>query len=567
MVIDPNPTSRSILVSQLRDFGVGDVVQCSKIGDARKHLELKSFDLVLCEHEFNEGGYSGQNLLDDLRRNQMLPLSTVFIMVTGAATYSVVAEAAESALDSYLLKPFTASALGERIQQARARKRALADIFGAIEEGDFDEAARLCLKRFAARQQYWLYAARIGSELLLRQGSHDAARKLYESVLETGALPWAKLGIARAQIESNQPKQAIRTLESLIGEHPSYVDAYDVMGRVQVEQGDFAQALVTYRQATQMTPGSLTRLQKLGMLAFYSGEREEAAKMLDRAASLGISSKMFDYQSLVILAFCRFQQKDTKGLQRCEDNLKHASEKAAGSHRLRRFYDVVKVLNLLLLRQVAPAASAAKGIGAELRHADFDIEASCNAVALLAHMSASELKLEEAPGWIDGLGMRYASSKSLTELLARSAAVYPAYAEQIRVCHQKVSELAEESVTYGLRGYHRKAVEMLLQHGEETLNPKLIDMARLTLQRHGDKIEDVDELSLRSEHLRKVYCNGPLLPSMGSTVRQAGAITIREGRPASAEPRLPSSLGDISALMRKATAELPGAAAGSPNPL
>ena len=60
----------------------------------------------------------------------------------------------------------------------------------------------LCVRRFEVRAAYWLYAARIGAELLLRLGQHDQARVLYEAVIATQALPWARLGVARAQIES-----------------------------------------------------------------------------------------------------------------------------------------------------------------------------------------------------------------------------------------------------------------------------------------------------------------------------------------------------------------------------
>ena len=124
MVIDGNPTSRAILVGQLRDFGMETVIQCSRLADARRQLEYRVFDVVLCEQHFHSGGQSGQDLLDDLRRNQLLPFSTVFIMVTGEATYAKVAEAAESALDGYLLKPHSASDLGERLRSARLRKLA-----------------------------------------------------------------------------------------------------------------------------------------------------------------------------------------------------------------------------------------------------------------------------------------------------------------------------------------------------------------------------------------------------------------------------------------------------------
>ena len=108
-------------------------------------LEFKAFDIVLCEHHFGKDSATGQDLLDDLRRNQLLPFSTVFIMVTGEASYAKVAEAAESALDGYLLKPHTASNLGDRLFQARQRKISLHDIFAAIEADEFERAATLCM--------------------------------------------------------------------------------------------------------------------------------------------------------------------------------------------------------------------------------------------------------------------------------------------------------------------------------------------------------------------------------------------------------------------------------------
>ena len=91
---------------------MGTVVQSSRPQDARKVLEHATFDIVLCDYHFEHCEYSGQDLLDDLRRGQLLPYFTTFVMVTGEASYNKVAEAAESALDSYIVKPYTAVSLG-----------------------------------------------------------------------------------------------------------------------------------------------------------------------------------------------------------------------------------------------------------------------------------------------------------------------------------------------------------------------------------------------------------------------------------------------------------------------
>ena len=539
LVVDGNPTSRSILTAQLRDFGVGSVVQCGRIHDARKQLELRPFDVVLCEHRFDaeDSGYTAQNLLDDLRRSQLLPFSTVFIIVTGEASYTMVADAAESAFDSYLLKPHTATSLGERLTQARRRKKVLGDIFTAIEQQDYDQATRLCLARFTGRAAYWLYAARIGSELLLRQGRHDEAKQLCEAVLATGALPWARLGIARAQIDSNQPVQALRTLECLIGDHPTHVDAYDVMGRVQVEQGNLGDALETYRKASALTPGSITRLQKHGMLAFYTGDREESAKMLERAAAIGISSKMFDFQTLVLLAFSRFHQRDSKGLQRCLENLQHALDRAPQSRRLQRFVSVVSVFSLMLHKQVAAAVIEVRKLFGQLSEPGLDIEAACNLLAMLTQLTAGELQLEGAETWVETLGLRFASSKGLTELLANAADAHPVFASQVRDAHSRIAEMAEQAVTHTVQGNHRAAVQSLIAHAERTLNGKLIEMARMTLQRHGAKVDDAQALSERVESLRERYAVGVGAVTLGQPGgRMPGALNLRDAKPADAAP-------------------------------
>ena len=87
LVIDANPTSRSALINILRDMGVGQVSHASRIVDARQALESRVFDVVVCDYHFDNASVSGQQLLDDLRQAQLLPFSTVFIMVTGECSY------------------------------------------------------------------------------------------------------------------------------------------------------------------------------------------------------------------------------------------------------------------------------------------------------------------------------------------------------------------------------------------------------------------------------------------------------------------------------------------------
>lgn len=530
LVVDGNPTSRSILVSQLRDFGVASVAQAGRAVDARRQLEYRTFDFVLCEQHFPNDAMSGQDLLDDLRRNQLLPFSTVFIMITAEATYSKVAEAAESALDGYMLKPHKATHLSERLASARTRKGALQDIFTAIEDERFEDAAHLCLERFESRGPFWLYAARVGAELLLRLERPAEAQVLYKAVVAAKTLPWAKLGVARAQLDAGQLNQATTTLEKLLGEDAGYADAYDVMGRAQFELGRFDKALETYKMAATLTPSSISRVQNLAMMIYYAGDLESAEKLLDQTTRLGLESKMFDAQTLVMLAFTRLASSDRRGLQRCLDDLLRLHERDENSHRLQRLVAVVEALNLIQQHQFAKSVDTVRAMTGAVREPHFDFESAGNLIALMAQLSAKAIQLNELEQTIDVIGRRFCSNRSLTELLAASAAAHPPYAERLRATQAQVLEYAETAMSLSLKGDPTHAVKNLILHGRDTLNPRLIDNAFQLLQKHNAKIPSATELMAEVKELKSRCGSIVNRGSPGEQKRQAGGLVLRTGK-------------------------------------
>ncbi len=528
LVVDANATSRSILASQLRAYGIARVVQCNRIRDARARLEHMVFDYVLCEQSFGDNDNSGQTLLDDLRRAKLLPFSTVFFMVTGEASYASVAEAAESALDGYLLKPFTPAALFERLRLARQRKEHLSPIFEAIEAEDFESAAQRCSERFATRAPYWLYAARIGTELLLRLGRHEEAQKMCEAVIATRALPWAKLGVARAQIEAGQNARAVSTLQGLINEDEGFADAYDVLGRAQVEQGQFDAALGTYRMAVSLTPDSLVRVQKLGMMSYYLGDRAGARGALGRAVQLGVDSKLFDYQSLMLYAFTCFSENESKGIERCLADLARILEREPENQRLLRFQRVTEALDSITKRQVSAAVNEVRSMAREIKSPDFDFEAACNLAGLIAMMTATSIVLEDADDWIKALGMRYAHTRGLAQLMASACAAQESFAEQIRACLPAINHIAEDAIAKSLNGNASGAVRLLAAQAGTSLNTKLLDLAQQVLLRHKATLQDTEELQSQLDELRlRCSARQPRAQLGSDSERAPGGLHLR----------------------------------------
>ncbi|MCV2363734.1 response regulator [Paucibacter sp. DJ1R-11] len=525
LIIDSNSTSRSLLSAQLRDLGVQQVRQASRVSDARVILEHKTYDIVLCDYHFDGTEMSGQDLLDELRREHLLPYSTVFVMVTGEASYAKVAEAAEAALDAYLIKPYTSASLADRLAHARHRKRVLKDIFEAIEKQEFEAAAAHCLKRFNARAEFWLYAARIGAELLLRLNRHEDAHKLYDAIIEAKTVPWARLGVARSELASGNLVAARRTLETLIGDIPDHADSYDVMGRVQMEQGELNAALETYRTAAKLTPGCLLRQQRCGSLAFYAGQRDDALKMLERTMAQGLRSKLFDMLSLVLIGLMRFDTKDSKGLKYAHDAIMQELERRPQSKRLQRFEAVFRGLRFLSDHKVGNALELARQLSQEADAEDFDLEAGSLLVGIWIRLSKLAIQLDEMGPIISKLGLRFCTSKASSELLVSVSEDNETVANEFRSCHTRIFGVAETAMRHSMRGSARTGVELLIQQGEATRNSKLIDMASLVLKRHAEKIDDADQLGEQIRVLQERY----VLPiaSLNNRNRAAGGLALR----------------------------------------
>lgn len=528
LVIDGNPMSRSVMVQNLREFGFGLVKHAARLQDAREALEHKRYDVVLCDNHFDNSTESGQDLLEELRREQMLPYSTVFIMVTGDATYQKVAEAAEAALDSYLIKPFSANTLFERLKEARQRKRVLKDIFDAMEQHDHLRAAQLCLERFEARSQYWLYAARIGAELLLTLKRNDEAKRLFDAVVEAKAVPWARLGVARVQLADGDVVMARRTLESLLGDNPQYADSYDVMGKVQMEQGQIEQALATYRTAASITPGCILRLQHAGTLSFYAGEASTAVQMLERTWSIGNKSRLFDVLSMMLLAFLRFDARDSKALGHACDVLNRFTGSYPQSVRLKRMAQFGFILSCLLDGQVAHGVLLAREALAEVHQPDFDMEVATNTISLWSRLDQFGVEPPEYATVIKQISRRFSVSKAATEVLIAAARRDEAAAGWIRESHTEVLHLAEAAMNQAMKGQPRAAVESLLSHGEETGNAKLIEMAGAVARRHQERIDNVEGLLANAATLAHRYCTpSSHIAGVRRSNRSAGGLVLR----------------------------------------
>lgn len=516
LVIETSQTMRSIIFSQLRELGVGAIVHAPRPVDARKILESRRFDFVLCDMDCYEQSYSGRDLLDDLRRNHILPLTTVFVLISSGATLSAVSEVAESALDVLLIKPHKGVHLAERLFAARARKVELGEIFKAIEASAFEQAAQLCMRRYYAKGRYWLYSARIGAELLLRTGNSMLALELYKEVVQARTMPWARLGIARAQFDNGQSFEAVGTLERLLSDEPLYVDAYDVMGRALFDLGRFHESLEAFQIAVQITPHSIGRIQNLAMMTYYAGHKEEAIRLLEETRRVGVDSKLFDLQVLVLLSFLHLEQGNQIELQRCRDDAQRILQRSPEIQRSQRLSECVFSINHIGQNHVAQSLVSIRRLAENIRSSDFDFESASNLMALICQLVQRGVMIEKVDDIVRTIGMRFCCNRIHTDLLLTSSKEHPPFAKILSACHDKVLEYAETAMSLILSGNPAGAVKELVLRGRETLNARLIDNAHQVLQKHAEKINAHEDLATDIRVLRESYRMGKSKARIGN---------------------------------------------------
>ncbi|MCX8018046.1 MAG: tetratricopeptide repeat protein, partial [Rhodocyclaceae bacterium] len=452
LLVCPRQFQRSMLAHQMRQLGVVELRYAGRHAEAKRHLENGHYDLIVFdEDEGAKKHESPQVLLDELRRCGLLEINTIVLITASRATYSQVSEAAESGIDSYLLRPYSLSALQTRLEAALARREAMADIYAALRRKDYDAALEACLFKFAEKAPFWLYAARIAAEIYIAKGRPQQAQHLYEEIVRQEALPWAKLGVGRTLVEQGRHDAAVQHLQEVIEQHPEQTDAYDLMGRAYLESGDREKALEVYRLAVTATPSSVSRLQRLGFAEYYAGNVERALEHLEKSAHIGLKSKSFDLQALWVLAYEAAIHKQEKRLHEVQQKIQVCFENPAHDHdRLQRLKACIDALSYLAIEDYDMAKSAVNDLLQNIEAPLFDFESACNLVTLLSHvanttkLSGRPPTLEEIDRAIDTIGLRFAHSRLASSWLAQSARSYAPFAAKLERAHENAFRLAQD---------------------------------------------------------------------------------------------------------------------------
>ncbi len=114
LVVDDFSTMRRIIKNLLHDLGYSNVTEADDGKTALPMLQAGDFDFLITD--WNMPGMAGLDLLKAVRADAKLAKMPV-LMLTAEAKREQIVEAAQAGVNGYVIKPFTAETLKEKLDK------------------------------------------------------------------------------------------------------------------------------------------------------------------------------------------------------------------------------------------------------------------------------------------------------------------------------------------------------------------------------------------------------------------------------------------------------------------
>jgi len=114
LIVDDFATMRKVVRNLLKQVGYEDIVEAEDGVMALKALKSQKIDVIVSD--WNMPNMTGLELLKAVRADEELA-KTPFLMVTAEALQDNVVAAVKAGVNNYIVKPFTAEVLNDKIKK------------------------------------------------------------------------------------------------------------------------------------------------------------------------------------------------------------------------------------------------------------------------------------------------------------------------------------------------------------------------------------------------------------------------------------------------------------------
>jgi len=394
LVIDDIREMRSMLRDTLAEAQIKDIVLAPDARAAVDAIRSAPFNLILSDYDLG-AGTDGQQLLEYLRQERLMPPGGLFFIISADSTIDRVASAAEMLPDGYLVKPVATEQLLTRIEEALARHVELRPMYAAVHDGRFEEGLQQCERFLKAGPRFRIELLRHMSMCQTALGRWDDALLTYRAALKVrSSMTWASIGIARCCVAMGDLDAARQRLTTVLKDRPYHAGAYDLLLELLERTGDLSGALKVATRAAEHIP-SAVRSRRQAEIAYLADDLEIADTALTKVVRQTANAITRDSRNSALLAQVSLARGDPK---RAMQLIAKEAADLPKDARTQALAAAIDVQAWTALRRPAEAAEAGKRLAKAF---DLDAEPRTRLLiakaALTAGMTEAGMKvLEEA---------------------------------------------------------------------------------------------------------------------------------------------------------------------------
>jgi tetratricopeptide (TPR) repeat protein len=302
LIVDDMANMRRTIRNMLRYVGYEFISEAENGEMGIKKMTSEKVDFVICD--WNMPVMTGIEFLQKVRENEKFK-DIPFLMVTAEIEASHIVQAAETDVDGYIIKPFVAKTLEEKINSILEKRANPSDIDKLIDKaieytnsGMFKDAISLYEHALSLNPKSARIRHSIG-QVYEKMGMDDKALQYYEDAYKSNP-QYIKVhqNMGDLYLKKGNTEKAAEVIEKAAKISPNNPHRQSQLGKIYLSKGDVEKADSAFKAAIAIDPKNAGLRTEIGEAYLNSGHDEKAADAFK--GSLNVVESVHVYNRLGI---------------------------------------------------------------------------------------------------------------------------------------------------------------------------------------------------------------------------------------------------------------------------
>lgn len=312
LVVDDLPNMRKTMKNMLRFLGYENIEEADDGDTGIRMMSENPIDFVIADWVMPR--LSGLEMMRTAKDKPNLK-NIPFLMVTAEVDAGQIAQAAETDVDGYIIKPFVAKTLEDKIKAIINKKENPSEVEKlfmaaekAKEKGDYGKALA-CLEKVKEMNPRSARALQTMGEVFELRDEWDKAETLYREAVETNPrYIKAHQALSEFYEKKGDTDKALQALEAAVEISPNNPDRQTRLGEIYMEKGDVDKAEEAFKIAVKHDPHSPERRTAIGEAYLKGGQEDRAADAFKQSIDLKQDTNVYNRLGIALRKKGKFKE-------------------------------------------------------------------------------------------------------------------------------------------------------------------------------------------------------------------------------------------------------------------